>query len=162
MNALAYHQHQAPIEIEIDGAQAIPIACPACSVPLGTITAEAAGIGHAPWESERIPLAVSQVDPSRLVRAELVRGACPACSADLAAFAIVFRRARGSDNPDTARLSIAVHGKDTWAMIERRASGVEIVEHEIGPVLDKDASTAFAMLREILPAMSGLPAAGAA
>ena len=163
MNAQMHHQmhhHQAQVEIEIDAAQAVPIACPACSAPLGEITA-AAGIGPAAWERERIPLSVLQVDASRLVRAELLRGSCPACSADLAAFALVFRRSRGSDNPDTARLSIAVHGRDTWAMLERRASGVEIVEHAIGPLLDRDAGSMFAALRTILPAMSGLPAAGA-
>ena len=162
MNAQMYHQHQAPIEIEIDAAQSIPIACPACATPLGTITAEAAGIGASAWERERIPLAVQQVDPARLVRAELVRGACPACSADLAAFSIVFRRSRGSDNPDESRLSIAIHGRETWAMVERRASGVEIVEHAVGPVLDEDAGAAFAALRTILPAMSGLPRDAAA
>ena len=161
MSAQAYRSQPAPIEIEIDGAQSIPIKCPACSAPLGTITA-AAGIGQASWERERIPLAVQQVDPARLVRAELVRGACPACSADLAAFSIVFRRSRGSDNPDESRLSIAIHGRETWAMVERRASGVEIVEHAVGPVLDEDAGAAFAALRTILPAMSGLPRDAAA
>ena len=150
-----------PVPIQIDPAHSIPITCPACSAPLGTITA-AAGIGPAAWERERIPLSVLQVDASRLVRAELLRGSCPACSADLAAFALVFRRSRGSDNPDTARLSIAVHGRDTWAMLERRASGVEIVEHAIGPVLDKEAGAAFARLRLLLPAMSCMPRDAAA
>ena len=161
MNAQAYRSQPAPIEIEIDAAQAVPIACPACSSPLGTITVH--GISQAQaWERERIPVALSQVDPARLVGATLVRGSCPACSAELAAFDIVFRRSRGSDNPDESRLSIAIHGRETWAMVERRASGVEIVEHAVGPVLDEDAGAVFAALRQVLPVMSGLPAAGAA
>ena len=161
MNAQVYHSHQAPIEIEIDAAQAVPIACPACSAPMGEITAEAAGISQE-WERERIPLAVSHVDPARLVRAELARGACPSCATDLAGFVFVFRRIRGSDKPDEQRLSIAIHGRETWAMVERRVGGVEIVEHAVGPVLDEDAGAAFAALRQVLPVMSGLPAAGAA
>ena len=161
MSAQMHHQmhhHQAQVEIEIDAAQAIPIKCPACSAPLGTITAEAAGISQQ-WERERIPLAVPHVDPARLVRAELARGACPSCATDLAGFVFVFRRIRGSDNPEQPRLSIAVHGKDAWAMLERRVAGVEVVEHAIGPVLDRDAGAAFAALRTILPAMSCLPTA---
>ena len=160
MNAHAQMYHS-QIEIEIDAAQAVPIACPACSAPLGTITATAAGISLSEWERERIPLAVPHVDPARLVRAELVRGTCPACSADFATFALVFRRARGSDRPDEPRLSLAVRGRDTWAMVERRVDGVEIVEHAVGPVLDKEAGAAFARLRLLLPAMSCLPTATA-
>ena len=52
-----------PVPIQIDPAHSIPITCPACSAPLGTITAEAAGISQE-WERERIPLAVPHVDPS--------------------------------------------------------------------------------------------------
>ena len=160
MNARMYHSQPMQVEIEIDAAQAVPIACPACSSPLGTITVH--GISQAQaWERERIPLAVSQVDPARLVRAELARGACPSCATDLAGFVFVFRRIRGSDKPDEQRLSIAIHGRETWVMVERRASGVEIVEHAVGPVLDRDAGTMFAALRTVLPAMSSLPAAGA-
>ena len=161
MNARMYHSQPAPIEIETDPEQSIPIKCPACSAPLGTITAEAAGISQQ-WERERIPLAVPHVDPARLVRAELARGACPSCATDLAGFVFVFRRIRGSDNPEQPRLSIAVHGKDAWAMLERRVAGVEVVEHAIGPVLDRDASTTFSLLRQILPVMSSLPRDAAA
>ena len=72
---------------------------------------------------------------------------------------IVFRRIRGSDRPDESRLSLALHdsGSLLWPMLERRANGIEVVEHAMGPILDKQAGAVFVVLRQILPAMAELP-----
>ena len=129
----------------------LPITCPSCSASLGTIDEKnlsqrrAWGIAISSLEIE------APDDPDLTAEAGLIRGACPACSAELAAFWVTFRRDRdGADRADEPpRLSLALHGSAYagWAMIEHADKSIE---HLFGPVLDRNAEEAFDYVRGFL------------
>ena len=132
----------------------LPITCPACSASLGTIDVQnlaqrrAWGIAISALEIE------APDDPNPTAEAGLIRGACPACATELAAFWVTFKRDRdGADHADEpARLSLALHGPAFagWAMIESQDNGVVAVEHLFGPVADEHAEEAFEYVRGFL------------
>ena len=132
----------------------LPITCPACAASLGTIDEKnldqrrAWGIAISALEIE------APEDPALSAEAGLIRGACPSCSAELAAFWVTFKRDRdGADHADEpARLSLALHGQAYagWAMIETHEGGVDAVEHLFGPVADAHAEEAFEYVRGFL------------
>ena len=140
--------------IHTEPAEIIPVTCPKCAAALGTIDVQNLGQRRL-WEHESTPLLIAQPsDPGLAAEAGLVRGACPACAAELAAFWILFQRDGGKDSGDAApRLSQAFHGASftAWALIEHRKDGFDVAEHVFGPILDEHAGEAFERLREILP-----------
>ena len=140
--------------IHVEPVETIPVTCPKCAAALGAID------GHnlaqrGLWEREHEPLSIAQPsDPGLAAEAGLVRGACPACSAELVEFWILFERDRGVDSAAVApRLSSALHAATFtgWAMIECRKNGFDVVQHQFGPILDEQADEAFERLRELLP-----------
>ena len=139
--------------IHIERAETMPVTCPKCAAALGTIDVRNLAQRRL-WEHEQEPLSIAQPsDPALAAEAGLVRGACPACSAELASFWIAFRRDRGADSADVApRLSLAMHGASftAWGVIEGQKNGFDVVEHVFGPVEDERADEAFERIREIL------------
>ena len=131
----------------------LPIICPSCSASLGVIDV------HHLEQRRAWGLAISSLpieapdDPALTAEAGLIRGECPSCHAELAAFWVTFRRARGADKPDEpARLSLALHGGAFagWAMLEYQADGVAAIEHLFEPVKDRNAEAAFAHARTFI------------
>ena len=133
----------------------LPITCPSCAASLGTIDVanlaqrRAWGIAISSLEIE------APEDPTLTAEAGLIRGECPACDAELAAFWVTFKRDRdrgGADRADEPRLSLALHGEAFagWAMIESQDNGVAAVEHLFGPVLDERAEEAFDYVRDFM------------
>ena len=129
----------------------LPITCPSCSASLGTIDEKnlsqrrAWGIAISSLEIE------APDDPDLTAEAGLIRGECPSCQTELAAFWVTFKRDRdGADHADEpARLSLALHGGAFagWAMIEHEDGSVE---HLFGPVKDERAEEAFDYVRDFL------------
>ena len=131
----------------------LPITCPSCAASLGTIDVQnlpqrrAWGIAISALEIE------APDDPNLTAEAGLIRGACPACATELAAFWVTFKRDHGADRADEpARLSLALHGTAYagWAMIETHEGGVDAVEHLFGPVADERAEEAFDYVRDFM------------
>ena len=130
---------------------ALPITCPSCAASLGTIDVQnldqrrSWGIAISALEIE------APEDPSLTAEAGLIRGACPSCSAELAAFWVTFRRDHsGADRADEPpRLSLALHGQAYagWAMIEHEDGSIE---HLFGPVRDEFAEESFEYVRGFL------------
>ena len=139
--------------IHIEPAETIPITCPRCAAALGTIDVQNLAQRRL-WERESEPLSIAQPSDTALAaEAGLIRGACPACSAELAAFWILLERDAGVGSVAVApRLSLAMHGASftAWAAIEHRRNGFDVVEHVFGPILDEHADEAFERIREIL------------
>lgn len=139
--------------IHIEPAETIPITCPRCAAALGTIDVQNLAQRRL-WERESEPLSIAQPSDTALAaEAGLIRGACPACKAELAAFWISFEHDAGVDSAAVApRLSAAMHAATFtgWAMIEHQKNGFEVVEHCFGPVLDEQAAEAYERIREIL------------
>ena len=132
----------------------LPITCPSCAASLGTIDVanldqrRAWGIAISALEVE------APDDPALTAEAGLIRGACPSCDAELAAFWVTFKRDRDrgadrADEPQSPRLSLALHGQAYagWAMIEHADGSVE---HLFGPVADAHAEEAFEYVRDFL------------
>ena len=131
----------------------LPITCPSCSASLGTIDEKNLdqrrdwGIAISALEVE------APEDPSLTAEAGLIRGACPSCDAELAAFWVTFKRdhsgADRADEPQSPSLSLALHGGAFagWAMIEHEDGSVE---HLFGPVADEHAEEAFDYVRGFL------------
>ena len=131
----------------------LPITCPSCAGSLGTIDVQnlaqrrAWGIAISALEVE------APEDPSLTAEAGLIRGECPACATELAAFWVTFRRDRdrGADRADEPlpRLSLALHGEAYagWAMIEHADGSIE---HLFGPVADARAEEAFDYVRDFM------------
>ena len=131
----------------------LPITCPACAASLGTIDVQNLdqrrdwGIAISSLDIE------APDDPALVAEAGLIRGACPACGSELAAFWVTFKRDRdGADRADEPRLSLALHGQAYagWAMIESHEGGVDAVEHLFGPVRDESAEEAFEYVRDFM------------
>ena len=134
----------------------LPITCPSCAASLGTIDVanldqrRAWGIAISALEIE------APDDPDLTAEAGLIRGACPSCDAELAAFWVTFRRDHdcGADRADEPlpRLSLALHGGAYagWAMIEYQDAGAECIEHLFGPVADARAEEAFDYVRDFM------------
>ena len=143
----------------------LPIICPSCSGSLGVIDEHDLAQRYA-WGIAISPLDIAApgADPSITIDANLIRGECPSCSAELAAISITFRRehehgADGADEP--ARLSLVLHGGaySGWAMIETRdAGGVECIEHLFEPRPAARIERAVEYLREHL--LADLPRPG--
>ena len=135
----------------------LPITCPACSASLGTIDVANLDQRHA-WGIAISALEIEAPDdPALTAEAGLIRGACPACATELAAFWVTFRRDRDggadrADEPQSPSLSLALHGQAYagWAMIETHEGGVDAVEHLFGPVLDRNAEEAFEYVRTFM------------
>ena len=112
----------------------LPIICPSCSSSLGIIDVHSLAARHA-WGIAISPLDIAAPD----AEANLIRGECKSCGAELAAISIAFRRphAPGADGADEPlpSLSLALHGTAYagWAMIETRESGVTCIEHLFEP-----------------------------
>ena len=134
---------------------ALPITCPSCAASLGTIDVQnldqrrSWGIAISALEIE------APEDPSLTAEAGLIRGECPSCQTELAAFWVTFKRDRdrGADRADEPpRLSLALHGTAYagWAMIEYHDDGVTAIEHLFGPVRDESAEEAFEYVRDFL------------
>ena len=131
----------------------LPITCPSCSASLGTIDEKnlsqrrAWGIAISSLEIE------APDDPDLTAEAGLIRGECPSCQTELAAFWVTFKRDRDgadhADEPQSPRLSLALHGPAFagWAMIEHEDGSVE---HLFGPVADAHAEEAFEYVRGFL------------
>ena len=140
--------------IHVESVETIPVTCPHCAAALGTIDVQNLARRRL-WERESEPLSIAQPsDPAIGADAGLIRGACPACKAELAAFWILFERNAGVDSAAVApRLSAAMHAAafTGWTMIEHRKNGFDVVQHEFGPILDEQADEAFERIREILP-----------
>ena len=130
----------------------LPITCPSCAASLGTIDEKnldqrrSWGIAISSLDIE------APDDPGLAAEAGLIRGECPACATELAAFWVTFRRDcdRGADRADEPpRLSLALHGGAFagWAMIEHADGSIE---HLFGPVLDRNAEEAFDYVRDFL------------
>ena len=131
----------------------LPITCPSCAGSLGTIDVQnlaqrrAWGIAISALEVE------APEDPSLTAEAGLIRGACPSCDAELAAFWVTFKRdhsgADRADEPQSPSLSLALHGQAYagWAMIEHADKSIE---HLFGPVADEHAEEAFDYVRGFL------------
>ena len=133
----------------------LPITCPSCAASLGTIDVQnlpqrrAWGIAISALEIE------APDDPNLTAEAGLIRGACPSCGSELAAFWVTFRRdCGGADRADEPlpRLSLALHGPAFagLAMIEYQDAGAECIEHLFGPVADARAEEAFDYVRDFL------------
>lgn len=139
--------------IHIEPAETIAVTCPKCGAALGVIDVHNLGQRRL-WEHESTPLSIAQpTDKGLAAEAGLIRGACPACKAELAAFWILFEHDAGVDSAAVApRLSAAMHAATFtgWAMIQHRKNGFEVVEHCFGPVEDGRADEAFEQIREIL------------
>ena len=139
--------------IHVESVETIPVTCPHCAAALGTIDVQNLARRRL-WERESEPLEISQPSDTAIgADAGLIRGACPACKAELAAFWILFERNAGVNSADVApRLSAAMHAASftAWAMIEHRKNGFDVVEHTFGPIHDEQADEAFARIREIL------------
>ena len=132
----------------------LPITCPACAASLGTIDVQNLDQRRS-WGIAISALDVAAPDdPGLTAEAGLIRGACPSCSAELAAFWVTFRRDRdcGADRADEPRLSLALHGTAFagWAMIEYQDAGAECIEHLFGPVKDAHAEEAFDYVRDFM------------
>ena len=133
----------------------LPITCPACAASLGTIDAQNLA-QRRDWGVAISALDVAAPDdPNLTAEAGLIRGACPACGSELAAFWVTFRRDHsGADRADEPlpRLSLALHGGAYagWAMIEYQDAGAECIEHLFGPVKDERAEEAFDYVRGFL------------
>ncbi len=133
----------------------LPIICPVCSGSLGVIDEHDLAQRHA-WGIAISPLEIdASDDPAITTDASLIRGECPACSAELAALSITFRRphAPGADVADEpARLSLVLHGGaySGWAMIEMRESGAECIEHLFEPRPAARVERSIEYLREFL------------
>ena len=140
--------------VHIEPAETIPVTCPKCGAALGTIDVQNLSQRQL-WEREHEPLSISQpADPAVGADAGLIRGACPSCSAELAAFWILFERNRGAGAVAVApRLSAALHAATFtgWTIIECRKNGFDVVQHQFGPILDEQADEAYEIIREILP-----------
>ena len=132
----------------------LPITCPACAASLGTIDVQnldqrrSWGIAISSLDIE------APDDPTLTAEAGLIRGACPACDAELAAFWVTFKRDRDrdadrADEPQSPSLSLALHGSAYagWAMIEHADKSIE---HLFGPVADEHAEEAFDYVRNFL------------
>ena len=131
----------------------LPITCPSCAASLGTIDVanlaqrRAWGIAISSLDIE------APDDPTLVAEAGLIRGECPSCSAELAAFWVTFKRDRGgadrADEPQSPSLSLALHGPAWagWAMIEHEDGSVE---HLFGPVADAHAEEAFEYVRTFM------------
>ena len=141
---------------------ALPITCPSCAASLGTIDVQ-----NLP-QRRTWGIAISALDiaapddPALTAEAGLIRGECPACATELAAFWVTFRRnhsggADRADEPPRPSLSLALHGGAYagWAMIEHEDGSVE---HLFGPVRDEAAEEAFDYVRAFLHDLP-LPAA---
>ena len=131
----------------------LPITCPSCAASLGTIDIANLDQRRA-WGIAISALDIAAPDdPNLTAEAGLIRGACPACATELAAFWVTFRRDRdhGADRADEPlpRLSLALHGPAWagWAMIEHEDGSVE---HLFGPVRDEFAEEAFDYVRNFL------------
>lgn len=130
----------------------LPIICPVCSGSLGVIDEHDLAQRHA-WAVALSPLEIdASDDPAITTDASLIRGECPACSAELAALSITFRRphapgAEGADEP-LPRLSLVLHGGaySGWAMIETR----ECIEHLFEPRPASRVEKSVDYLREFL------------
>ena len=134
----------------------LPIICPTCSASLGIIDVHNLDQRHA-WGIAISPVEIdASDDPAITTDASLIRGECPACSAELAAISIAFRRPHehGAERPDEPqpRLSLALHGPawSGWAMIETRESGAECIEHLFEPRPAARAEKSVDYLREFL------------
>ena len=132
----------------------LPITCPACAASLGTIDAKNLD-QRRDWGIAISALDIAAPDdPNLTAEAGLIRGACPACATELAAFWVTFKRDRGADRADEPlpRLSLALHGGAFagWAMIEYQDAGAECIEHLFGPVADEHAEEAFEYVRGFL------------
>ena len=131
----------------------LPITCPSCAASLGTIDVQNLAQRRA-WGIAISALDIAAPDdPDLSAEAGLIRGECPSCSAELAAFWVTFKRDHGADRADEpARLSLALHGTAYagWAMIETHEGGVDAVEHLFGPVADAHAEEAFEYVRGFL------------
>ena len=129
----------------------LPIICPTCSGSLGIIDVHHLAQRHA-WAVALSPLDIAVADdPDITTDANLIRGECPACHAELAALSITFRRKhdRGADVADEpARLSLVLHGGaySGWAMIETR----ECIEHLFEPRPASRVERSIEYLREFL------------
>lgn len=139
--------------IHLEPVETIPVMCPHCAAELGTIDVQNLAQRRL-WERESEPLSIAQPsDPAICAEAGLIRGACPACAAELAAFWILFERNCGAGAMAVApHLSSALHAATFtgWTMIEHRKNGFDVVEHMFGPIIDAQADEAFERLREIL------------
>ena len=133
----------------------LPITCPACAASLGTIDVQNLDQRRS-WGIAISALDIAAPDdPALTAEAGLIRGACPACSAELAAFWVTFRRdCGGADRADEPlpRLSLALHGQAYagWAMIETHEGDVDAVEHLFGPVADAHAEESFDYVRTFM------------
>ena len=133
----------------------LPIICPTCSHSLGVIDVHNLADRHG-WAVALSPLDLAVADDPRITTdANLIRGECPACHAELAALSVAFRRphdhgADGADEP--ARLSLVLHGGAYagWAMIETHESGVECIEHLFEPGRSARIEKAVEYLTEFL------------
>ena len=131
----------------------LPITCPSCAASLGTIDVQNLAQRRA-WGIAISALDIAAPDdPGLTAEAGLIRGACPSCDAELAAFWVTFKRDRdrGADRADEPlpRLSLALHGPAFagWAMIEHEDGSVE---HLFGPVADERAEEAFDYVRDFM------------
>ena len=133
---------------------ALPITCPSCAASLGTIDVQ----NLAQRRSWGIAISALEIeapeDPTLTAEAGLIRGECPACDAELAAFWVTFKRDRDrgadrADEPQSPRLNLALHGPAFagWAMIEHADKSVE---HLFGPVKDAHAEEAFEYVRTFM------------
>ena len=116
----------------------LPITCPSCAASLGTIDVQNLAQRRA-WGIAISALDIAAPDdPNLTAEAGLIRGECPSCDAELAAFWVTFRRDCGADRADEPlpRLSLALHGPAFagWAMIEHEDGSIE---HLFGPVRDE-------------------------
>ena len=132
----------------------LPITCPSCAASLGTIDVQNLDQRRA-WGIAISALDIAAPDdPGLTAEAGLIRGECPSCSAELAAFWVTFKRDRdgGADRADEPSLSLALHGPAFagWAMIETHDDGVTAIEHLFGPVLDRNAEEAFEYVRTFM------------
>ncbi|WP_297920246.1 hypothetical protein [Metallibacterium sp.] len=133
----------------------LPITCPACSASLGTIDVQNLSQRRA-WGIAISSLDIEAPDdPALTAEAGLIRGACPSCDAELAAFWVTFKRDHGADRadePQSPSLSLALHGEAYagWAMIETHEGGVDCIEHLFGPVADERAEEAFEYVRDFM------------
>ena len=139
--------------IHIEAVETIPVTCPKCAAALGAIDVHNLA-QRGLWERGHAPLSIAQpTDPAIGADAGLIRGACPACSAELASFWILYERNCGAGAVAVApRLSAAMHAATFtgWAIIEHRKNGFDVVEHCFGPVEHEQAAEAYERIREIL------------
>lgn len=139
--------------IHVEPVESIPVTCPKCAAALGRIDVQNLAQRRL-WERESEPLSIAQPSDTAIgADAGLIRGACPACEAELVEFWISFERNRGAGAVAVApRLSAALHAATFtgWAMIEHRKNGFDVVEHCFGPVEHEQAAEAYERIREIL------------